>query len=104
MKKILILGSTLFLLSSMTASAQIFLQFGDEYPRGNEWNRYNKRDYYWQQVRLNEEAEARAQQEAHNREFRDYPDNGHRYAYGKGHQKPHGHSAPNRNHRHPDNH
>ena len=104
MKKILILSSAVFLLSSMAASAQIYLQFGDEYPRGNEWNRYNSRDSYWQQVRLNEEAEARAQQEARDREFRDHHDNGNRYGHGKGHQRQHGNSVPNRNDDHRDNH
>jgi hypothetical protein len=71
MKKIILLSGILYSLASLPASAQIVI----EYPHGREWQRQQSNHRYWEQVRINQEAEEHARKEDH--------DNGKHHAYGK---------------------
>lgn len=76
MKKTILLSGVLCLLTSFSASAQIF-----EYPRGADWIRNNNYQY-WRQVRIDQELRGREHAKEEALENSNH-DNGHHYAYGQ---------------------
>ncbi len=92
MKKLLLLGSALYLLIGAAANAQVTeWNFGvssssgyDAYPHDRDWNRSNQHYDYWRrQERARQDAREweRQRQEAWQRDCH------HHYAYGKNHPK-----------------
>lgn len=78
MKKIILLGGALCLLTSFPVNAQTY----EAYPQGAVWNRLNNNYQYWHQTRIDQESRnwERAREEARRN---DDHDNGNHYAYGK---------------------
>jgi hypothetical protein len=77
MKKALLLGSLLCVLTSAPAHAQVSGQIVLEFPQGNDWRRHNDHDRYWRQVRLDNEARERAHEE---RRLQEYYENHHTHS------------------------
>lgn len=76
MKKIILLSGVLYVLASFPASAQVVIQF----PHDHGWNRQQSDYQYWEQIRMNREAEEHAREDARKNSEHDH---GNRYAYGK---------------------
>jgi hypothetical protein len=86
MKKSILLGGALCLLTSFSANARIY-----EYPGTPHINRANSDYQYWHQIRIAQEREEAGDNRG---------DEGNHYAYGKGHKKHKKHKKHVKHHQH----